>query len=284
MTPPQQLVLEEHSDSTGKRPRTKSNPYRTCSSSSSKASTMIVTCYLALASSPSFVVEAWNTNHYAVRSRIDAISFRDADIPTLSVAVPGLDWSKRAVGGTTNTITVQFQMPTIAHKQSRQGAGPTMLLDRRLASFPLIASLPLSYRRAEGFHSPPTTTTEQRQLQQQRRGVLGFDVFALDSTTSSSSDIDAGFMAERRGDSGVSSSTLTAALGITWHDANWKTDRNHLPTPDETIIPKTASLPTRSQIDQLKVVELKLACLERGLPRVSDCVRFGESYHVCCLC
>jgi hypothetical protein len=112
---------------------------------------------------------------------------------------------------------------------------------------------------------------------------LGFDVLALDSTTSSSSDIDAGFMAERRGDSGVSSSKLTAALGITWHDANWRTDRNHLPTADDTIIPKTASLPTRSQIDQLKVVELKQACLERGLPRVSDCARFGGSSLVCCL-
>jgi tetratricopeptide (TPR) repeat protein len=155
-----------------------------------------------------------------------------------------------------------------------------MLLDGRLAASPLIASLPSSYRRAEGFtgvgstlHSPPPTTQYNPQ---ERRGVLGFDIFSLESTTSSSSDIDAGFMAESSGAS-ASPSTLTASLGITWHDANWKSDleRNRRSSTEMISAP---CFPTRSQIDQFRVAELKQACLERGLSRVSDTVVLGKCH------
>lgn len=162
-----------------------------------------------------------------------------------------------------------------------------MLLDGRLATttLPSLISLPLVHRRSEGqsgVTKTPRSSPPTEHHPQQRRGVLGFDVFALESTTSSASDIDTGFMSEnRKGDaqgppssssqSSSSSSTFTAALGITWHDTDWKTNlQRNLPRGDDQASSQSSSLPTRSQIDHLKVTELKQLCLERGLSRTGN--------------
>ena len=277
-----------------RRSRTSPNPKR---KSRKGPSSMMITCYLALAAttttSPSSIgVEAWST----VSSPVNPLSFRDSEARAAAAFTlrPGLEEytptsSKRAA-----TITARWHMSrttataatttttTPLKKHVRQSAGPFMLLDGRLATttLPSLISLPLVHRRSEG-HSGVTKTPRSspptEHYPQQRRGVLGFDVFALESTTSSVSDIDTGFMSEnRKGDaqgppsSSSSSSTFTAALGITWHDTDWKTNlQRNLPRGDDQASSQSSSLPTRSQIDHLKVTELKQLCLERGLSRVS---------------
>ena len=123
-----------------------------------------------------------------------------------------------------------------------------------------------------------------------RHRVLGFDILSLDamqtnvdmetwksadSSSSSSSSSSSGMDVDSQ--SFFSSAAIpSATMDRTWNplvggDDTFIDSQSHSRDPMQTTTTTTASLPwipSREQIDSLKVVELKMACEERGLQRV----------------
>jgi len=337
--------------------------------SSRKSSRIITGCCVVLVavsfppSSMIVEVNAWNTNYYrsssdiyqpssGMWSKLDSKGRNTiATLPLDTLVLTAQQLPRLSQYKQSQQLQLVLQSPHSHHHLQPQASTSTMLLDQqRLLSIPSVGSLPLSYRRTEGFVgggpsrrktlTSSITTRDQQQQQQQyaqeRRGVLGFDIFALESTTqSSASSPSSPFPSDRDSTTGMTSlpsstrrtasrrttrgggGASAAPLGITWQNvADWTTNLPNSRAENEvdeegeeyaeydddedeedydedeeedfdrrsTLATKrtSRSLPTRSQIDQLKVTELKRACLERGLSRVSlSCYPTTRRFRFC---
>eukprot|EP00429_Kryptoperidinium_foliaceum_P004102 CAMPEP_0176008464 /NCGR_PEP_ID=MMETSP0120_2-20121206/3758_1 /TAXON_ID=160619 /ORGANISM="Kryptoperidinium foliaceum, Strain CCMP 1326" /LENGTH=893 /DNA_ID=CAMNT_0017341249 /DNA_START=306 /DNA_END=2987 /DNA_ORIENTATION=- len=126
--------------------------------------------------------------------------------------------------------------------------GPSMLLGPSLSS---TALLPMAYRTAEGLHGSGLSTSDDSS---RNRRVLGFDITSLDATSSSSETAAFG------------ESYMASSLGITWDSPVSGLGAQLRRLTNGPCKEMDGLTLTRSEIDSLRVVELKQACSERGLP------------------
>jgi len=107
------------------------------------------------------------------------------------------------------------------------------------------------------LHKPPTSSSSHNT---EERRVLGFDVFSLESSRRSSVDLDTW-----RGAEANEEDNIFPAPGLAWNSnaPNIKFLSNKPPAWFPWV-------PTKSQIESLKVVELKAACDERGLSKTGS--------------
>ena len=110
---------------------------------------------------------------------------------------------------------------------------------------------------------PPSVSSGKRE----ERRVLGFDVFSLDAASPRSSvDLDTWNGGERSSSSFFAEEdTFFPSPGLAWNSnaPTIKVLPNQLPAWFPWV-------PTKLQIASLKVIELKAACGQRGLPKVRD--------------
>jgi hypothetical protein len=170
--------------------------------------------------------------------------------------------------------------------QMQQQSFPTMFLNHRFSSAASLSASPPAQRRVVD------STTRENWLQVQHRQpqsldcrerrVLGFDVFSLDATRSKV-DLDSWKSADLYNESHGEASFFPAP-GLAWNSNSptIKAAARSLRLLPNTLPAWFPWIPTKSQIEFLKVNELKEACAQRGLARVS--FDHFRSRHVSTMC
>jgi hypothetical protein len=141
-----------------------------------------------------------------------------------------------------------------------------MFLNHRFSpAATLLSSPPVNNHRSGVIESANTGNRKQQprssSTNDNERRVLGFDVFSLEATRRSNVDLETWKNGETRG--GDNDANFFPAPGLSWN-SNAPTIRL-LPNKIPAWFPW---IPTKSQIQSLKVVELKAACDQRGLVKV----------------
>jgi hypothetical protein len=156
--------------------------------------------------------------------------------------------------------------------QRQQQSFPTMFLSHRFSPAASLSASPHAQRRVID------STTRENWLQVQHRQpqsldcrerrVLGFDVFSLDATRSKV-DLDSWKSADSYKES-HGDAAFFPAPGLAWNsNSPTITAARSLRLLPNTLPAWFPWIPTKSQIEFLKVSELKEACAQRVLARVS---------------
>lgn len=139
-------------------------------------------------------------------------------------------------------------------KQYQQGF-PTMFLNQRFGSSATLSlSPPIQHRRNGRIEHNTKQQSRSSIFDDGNRQILGFDVFKLGAASRSNVDLQTWKNGEIRGDE---------APGLSWNSK--ATTISFLPNKLPAWLPW---VPTKSQIQSLKLAELKAACSQRGLARV----------------
>lgn len=150
--------------------------------------------------------------------------------------------------------------PAIRQRQWKAREPPSMFLGGKFPHTQSIALLPVALRKRRAGSGKGKTSGASESLD---RRVLGFDVLSLYATPSN-----VNMKTWKSADSGVSDARSFFSSPAATMDIDWispVSDPSASFAPSQSVgLPWT---PTRARIESLKVVELKQACVERGLEK-----------------